>query len=176
MKKFLILILTTLVFAVADAQIFTQKEIRDKFDDVVSKREIKTLITKNDTAIIIEEKGKEAVTYLIENCAKSLFMGSKDNIVRLVNNVYGYQEGWWVILEKDIKDYLLDISALSNEEDDSKRHDLISKLVEKYCNFITHRVVTDQFGTKLLYECCLIEKISKNGNYERIIYGRYYSH
>ena len=46
MKKFLILILTTLVFAVANAQIFTQKEIRDKFDDVVSKREIKTLITK----------------------------------------------------------------------------------------------------------------------------------
>ena len=98
MKKFLILILTTLVFAVADAQIFTQKEIRDKFNDVVSKREIKTLITKNDTAIIIEEKGKEPVTY------KVLFEfdsnGSEDNIVRLVNNVYGYEKSWIVVLDR----------------------------------------------------------------------------
>ena len=91
MKKFLILILTTLVFAVADAQIFTQKTIRDKFDDVVSKREIKTLITKNDTAIIIEEKGKEPVTFKILNENESMSMGSKDNIVQLVGNVYGCQ-------------------------------------------------------------------------------------
>ena len=170
MKKFLILILTTLVFAVADAQIFTQKEIRDKFDDIVSEREIKTLITKNDTAIIIEEKGKEAVTYLIENCAKSLFMGSKDNIVRLVNNVYGYQEGWWVILEKDIKDYLLDISALSNEEDDSKRDALRRKLIEKYYYCITHRVVTDEYGLQFLSEYYWIQKASFNGKNERTIY------
>ena len=172
MKKFLILILTTLVFAVADAQIFTRKTIRDKFDDVVSKREIKTLITKNDTAIIIEEKGKKSVTYLILSEIET--MGSKDNIVQLVGNVYGYEKEWVVILEKDVKDYFLDISALSNEEDDSKRHDLISKLVEKYCNFITHRVVTDQFGTKLLYEFCWIEKASMNGNSERTIYSIIY--
>ena len=121
MKKFLILILTTLVFAVADAQIFTQKEIRDKFDDVVSKREIKTLITKNDTAIIIEEKGKEAVTFKILN--EIGFNGNKDNIVQLVGNVYGYEKSWGVILEKDFKDYQ---SAFSNEED-------VSKLIEKYC-------------------------------------------
>lgn len=174
MKKFLILILTALVTVAANAQIFTQKKIRDKFDDVVSKREIKTLITKNDTAIIIEEKGKEAVTYLIVNCAKSLFMGSKDNIVHLVGNVYGYQEAWWVILEKDIKDYFLDISALSNEEDDSKRDDLISKLIEKYCNFITHRVVTDKFGLQFLSEYYWIEKASFNGNNERTIYSKDY--
>ena len=102
MKKFLILILTTLVFAVADAQIFTRKTIRDKFDDVVSKREIKTLITKNDTAIIIEEKGKKSVIYKILN--ESAPMGSKDNIVQLVGNVYGYEKSWVVVLEKDIKE------------------------------------------------------------------------
>ena len=171
MKKFLILILTTLVFAVADAQIFTQKKIRDKFDDVVSKREIKTLITKNDTAIIIEEKGKEPVTFKILNELE--FMGSKDNIVHLVNNVYGYEERWCVILEKDVKDYFLDISALSNEEDDSKRDDLISKLIEKYCNFITHRVVTDKYGLRFLFEHYWIEKPSFNGNNERTIYSKY---
>ena len=172
MKKFLILFLTTLVFTVADAQIFTHKEIKDKFDDVVSECEIKTLITKNDTTFIIEEKGNEPVTYKI--LFESYSEGSKDNIVQLVGNVYGYEEYWCVILEKDIKDYLLDISALCNEEDDSKRHDLISKLVEKYCNFITHRVVTDQFGTKLLYEFCWIEKASMNGNSERTIYSIIY--
>lgn len=89
MKKFLILILTTLVFTVADAQIFTHKQIRDKFDDIVSECDIKTLIEKNDTAFIIEEKGNEPVTYKILNEIE--FKGSKDNIVQLVGNVYGCQ-------------------------------------------------------------------------------------
>ena len=152
MKKFLILFLTTLVTVVANAQIFTHKVVKDKFDDVVSEREIKTLVTKNDTAFIIEEKGNKPVTYKILSEFDST--GSKDNIVRLLGNVYGYEKTWEVVLEKNI----------------------IGSLLDEYRYFITHRVVTDQFGTKLLYECYLIEKISKNGNYERIIYGRYYSH
>lgn len=172
MKKFLILILTALVTVAADAQIFTYKVIRDKFDDVVSECEIKTLITKNDTTFIIEEKGNEPVTYKILFEDES--MGSKDNIVQLVGNVYGYQESWGVILEKDFKDCLLDISALSNEEDNSKRNDLRSKLIEKYCNFITHRVVTRQYDTKLLSEHYWIEKAYQNGNYERTIYSIIY--
>lgn len=171
MKKFLILILTALVTVVADAQIFTQKEIRDKFDDVVSECDIKTLITKNDTAIIIEEKGNEPVTYVIRYPSTLLSVGSKDDIVRLVNNVYGYQECWYVLLEKDIKDYVLDNCTLLIEEDDSKRNDLISKLNEKYYYLITHRVVTDEFGTKLLYEYYWIEKVSFNGHNERTIYS-----
>lgn len=150
MKKFLILFLTTLVTVAADAEIFTHKMIKDKFDDVVSEREIKTLVTKNDTAFIIEEKDNKPVTYNILSEFDST--GSKDNIVRLLGNVYGYEKTWEVALENAIKRYILD----------------------EYRYFITYRVVTDQFGTKLLYECCLIEKISKNGNYERIIYGRYY--
>ena len=89
MKKFLILILTALVTVAANAQIFTHKVIRDKFDDVVSERDIKTLITKNDTAFIIEEKGNEPVTYKILSEIES--EGSKDNIVQLVGNVYGCQ-------------------------------------------------------------------------------------
>ena len=174
MKKFLILFLTTLVFTVADAQIFTYKMIKDKFDDVVSEREIKTLIEKNDTAIIIEEKGNEPVTYITPYYLEMPSVGSKDNIVQLVGNVYGYEECWCVILEKDVKDYFLDISALSNEEDDSKRHDLISKLVEKYCNFITHRVVTTKYGTELLGEYYWIVKASFNGDTERTIYSKDY--
>ena len=149
MKKFLILILATLVTVVAHAQIFTHKMVKDKFDDVVSERDIKTLITKNDTAIIIEEKGNEPVTYVIRYPSTLLSVGSKDDIVRLVNNVYGYQECWYVLLEKDIKDYVLDNCTL----------------------LITHRLVTDEFGTKLLYEYYWIEKVSFNGNNERTIYS-----
>ena len=149
MKKFLILILATLVTVVAHAQIFTHKMVKDKFDDVVSERDIKTLITKNDTAIIIEEKGNEPVTYVIRYPSTLLSVGSKDDIVRLVNNVYGYQECWYVLLEKDIKDYVLDNCTL----------------------LITHRLVTDEFGTKLLYEFYWIEKVSFNGNNERTIYS-----
>ena len=79
MKKFLILILTALVTVAADAQIFTHKEIKDKFDDVVSECDIKTFITKNDTTFIIEEKGNEPVTYKILSEIES--KGSKDNII-----------------------------------------------------------------------------------------------
>ena len=141
MKKFLILILTALVTVAADAQIFTQKVIKDKFDDVVSKREIKALITKNDTAIIIEEKGNEPVTYkvLFEFDSK----GSEDNIVRLVDNVYGYEKSWIVVLDK-------------------------------YRCAITHRVVTDKYGIEFVGEFYWIAKLSKNGNYERIIYSKIY--
>ena len=172
MKKILILILTALVTVVAHAQIFTYKMILNKFDDIVSEREIKTLVEKNDTTFIIEEKGNEPVTYkvLFEFDSK----GSKDNIVQRVGNVYGYQEAWGVILEKYFKDYVLDNGALSNEEDDSKRDDLISKLIEKYCNFITHRVVTDEYGLRFLFEHYWIEKPSFNGNNERTIYSKDY--
>ena len=172
MKKFLILILTTLVFDVADAQIFTHKMILDKFDDVVSECEIKTLITKNDTAIIIEEKGKKPVTFKILNELE--FKGSKDNIVQLVGNVYGYEEYWCVILEKDIKDYFLDYFAMLNETDDSKCHDLISKLIEDYHYIITHRVVTDKYGFQFLSEHYWIEKASMKVINERIIYSKIY--
>ena len=168
MKKFLILILTTLVFAVADAQIFTYKMIKDKFDDIVLEREIKTFVIKNDTAFIIEEKGNKPVTFKILNELE--FKGSKDNIVQLVGNVYGYEENWCVILEKDIKDYFLDYFAMLNEADVSKRHSLISKLIEKYCNYITHRVVTDKYGLQFRSEHYWIQ----NGNNERIIYSKIY--
>ena len=112
-----------------------------KFNDIISKREIKTLITKNDTAIIIEEKGKEPVTY------KVLFEfdsnGSEDNIVRLVANVYGYEKSWIVVLDE-------------------------------YRCAITHRVVTDKYGTEFVGEFYWIAKLSKNGNYERTIYSYFY--
>ena len=44
MKKFLILILTALVTVAANAEIFTHKMIKDKFDDVVLEREVKTTL------------------------------------------------------------------------------------------------------------------------------------
>ena len=117
MKKFLILILTTLLTVAANAQIFTYKMILNKFDDSVLEREIKTRIEKNDTVFIIEEKGNEPVTYITPYYLEMPSVGSKDNIVQLVGNVYGYEKSWGVILEKDFKDYQ---SAFSNEEDVSK--------------------------------------------------------
>ena len=150
MKKFLILILATLVTVAANAQIFTHKEIKDKFDDVVSECEIKTFITKNDTTFIIEEKGNEPVTYKILNEIE--FKGSKDNIVQLVGNVYGYEKTWEVVLEKNT----------------------IGNLLDEYRYFITYRVVTMKYGYKILYEFCWIVKVSKNGNYERTIYSIIY--
>lgn len=150
MKKFLILILTALLTVAADAQIFTHKVVKDKFDDVVSECDIKTIITKNDTTFIIEEKGNEPVTFKTLNEIES--KGSKDNIVQLVGNVYGYEKTWEVVLEKNI----------------------IGSLLDEYRYFITYRVVTMKYGYKILYEFCWIVKVSKNGNYERTIYSIIY--
>ena len=69
--------------------------------------------------------------------------GSEDNIVRLVDNVYGYEKSWIVVLDE-------------------------------YRCAITHRVVTDKYGTEFVGEFYWIAKLSKNGNYERTIYSYFY--
>lgn len=171
MKKFLFLILITLVSVVANAQIFTHKEILDKFDDVVSKRDIKTIIEKNDTAFIIEEKGNKPTVYLIKNYAEYNSMGSKDNIVNLVGNVYGYQECWFVILEKDMLEYLIAYMTVCVEEDENKRASMIAKMLDDYGYWITHRVVTTQYTHELLFEYYWVQKGENNG---RTIYSIYY--
>ena len=169
MKKFLILI--TLVSVVANAQIFTHKEILDKFDDVVSQRDIKTIIEKNDTAFVFEEKGKKPTVYLIKNYAEFNSMGSKDNIVNLVGNVYGYQECWFVILEKDKPQYEQAYMSAIMENDKNKRMSIIEKMINDYGYYIVHRVVTTQYTHQFLSEYYWVQKGENN---ERTIYSRDY--
>lgn len=92
MKRFLIICILACVSIISNAQpslIFTRKIIFDKFDDVVFDENIKTLVTIYSDAIFIEEKGDCPVELKVGDIVD--VRGDKDNIVKLYDNIYGYQ-------------------------------------------------------------------------------------
>lgn len=92
MKRFLIICILACVSIISNAQpslIFTRKIIFDKFDDVVFDENIKTLVTIYSDAIFIEEKGDYPVELKVGDIVD--VKGDKDNIVKLYDNIYGYQ-------------------------------------------------------------------------------------
>ena len=170
MKKILLLLLLIVPF-VANAQsyILTKKIVMDKFNDILLDRDQKTIVTKTDSTFVIEEKGRKPVTYRILNYADFNSMGDKDNIVNLVDNVYGYQECWAVILESDVPGYNTEYASLIFEPDKEKRQKGIEKLIERFCYYITRRVVTTQSVHYILGQHIWIQKGDNNG---RTIYSR----
>ena len=156
---------------VANAQsyILTKKTVLDKFDDVFLERDQKTIVTKTDSTFVIEEKGKEPVTYRILNYAEYNSKGDKDNIVNLVDNVYGYQECWAVILESDVPEYNTEYTSLIFESDKEKRNKDIEKLIERFYYYIIHRVVTTQYAHHILGQHIWVQKGDNNG---RTIYSK----
>lgn len=168
MKRFILLFLMGITLS-ANAQIFTHKRVLDKFDDVITDRDQKTIIEQTDSTFIIEEKGKDPVMYVIENLVQQNSMGDKDNIVNLVENVYGYQECWCVILASDALNYQNDYLNCILEKDETKRMKDIEKMVDKYCYYITRRVVTTQYTHDYIAEHVWVQKGDKNG---RTIYSK----
>ena len=170
MKKILLLLLLIVPFvAHAQSYILTNKTVVDKFDDIISNREQKTIVTKTDSTFVIEEKGRKPVTYRILNYVDFNSKGDKDNIVNLVDNVYGYQECWAVILESDVPGYNTEYASLIFEPDKEKRQKGIEKLIERFCYYITRRVVTTQSVHYILGQHIWIQKGDNNG---RTIYSR----
>ena len=171
MKRFTIITWMFIMAFVANAQsyILTKKMVVDKFNDILLDRDQKTIVTKTDSTFVIEEKGKEPVTYRILNYAEYNSKGDKDNIVNLVDNVYGYQECWAVILESDVIEYDTEYASLIFEPDKEKRQKGIEKLIERFCYYITRRVVTTQSVHYILGQHIWIQKGDNNG---RTIYSR----
>ena len=190
MKK----VLTTLFFLhlftlVSNAQIYTSVAYYDKFDDVIKKEQRKTLIEKTDTTITIEEKGKAPVVYYILEQEELLTKGSKGNIVNLIDNVYGYQEGWRLVrydlLDQYLKTYAkvivdcitdqIEDESKDESERDAEIHEKVSVL-KHYWIYATHRTVTTQYTGSYLTEIFWLEdeenedRLGKGVN--RIIYER----
>ena len=98
MKKFITTSLIAFWALAMSAQgIYTRVRKYDKFDDVVYEKTIKTLITKTYGKIIFETKGSKPVEYYYEE--DSWFadhIGSRDSVVNLVNDVYGYEDRYSV--------------------------------------------------------------------------------
>lgn len=139
MKKVISIIAFWLSILTSNAQLFTSIRHYDKFDDVVKSEVHKTLITKTDTTFVIEEKGRKPKVYYILNLSTSS-RGSKDNIINLVNNVYGYELVWCVIKDED-KDRYFDEYGKALRVESENRKDAISKLA-KYWLFIVDRVIS----------------------------------
>ena len=170
MKKILLLLLFIVPFAAnAQSYILTKKRVLDKFDDVLLERDQKTIVSKTDSTFVIEEKGRKPVTYRILNYVDFNSKGDKDNIVNLVDNVYGYQECWTVILESDAQGYFTEYTRLVLETDKEKLQKGIEKLIERFCYYITRRVVTTQSVNYILGQHIWIQKGDNNG---RTIYSR----
>ena len=164
MKKIILLLLLVVPF-VANAQsyILTKKTVLDKFDDVLLERNQKTIVTKTDSTFVIEEKGKEPVTYVISEFVSDFTVGNKDNIVNLVENLYGYEEWWCVTLSSDYEAYRNEYLSCSLETDEDKRMKDINKIVDKYCYYINRRVVTTQYTHRILGQYFCIRKRDNKG-------------
>lgn len=86
MKRCILLIVLILIQSITvSAQIFTKKIVCDKFDDVLSLKNQKTLLSQNDSTITIEEKGCRKIAYRILGLVEENCHGSESNIVQLTD-------------------------------------------------------------------------------------------
>ena len=171
MKKILFSLLLFLSGIVSYAQIYTKVEILDKFDDVIKTEQRKTLVTFTDSTIIVEEKGKKPAVYCILNEVAAGTLGSKDDIVNLVGNVYGFQTAWCVVREDMMEKYH---EAYRNFLLDGTDNNL--KKVQYFWLFATHRTITTQFTQSYMGELFWVtdenneDKLGKGVN--RIVYSK----
>lgn len=129
MKKiFIILILSFMTFFL-DAQIYTSIIYLDKFDDEIKVENVKTIVEKTGSTFVVETKGKEPVEYVcvMNNVLNSA--GSDDETVNLLDNVYGFQESWYVMTRDDFNKWK-DVGTLS---------------AGQFLLTIVHRVIKSQY-------------------------------
>lgn len=108
MKKFIATSLIAFWALAMSAQsvqsIYTNVRKYDKFDDVIYKKDIKTLVTKADDKIVFETKGRKPVEYYyFDNDLFAVHDGSRDSVVNLVNGIYGYEDRYDVFPEDTVE-------------------------------------------------------------------------
>lgn len=159
MKKFLIIILSLLL----ECQLFGQSRIYskikylDKFDDEVKIENIKTIVERTDSTFVVETKGKEPIEYVcvMNNIFNSA--GSDDETINLFDNVYGYQESWYVMTREDF----------------NKWRDTGNLSAGQFLLTIVHRVIKTQYTHDFVSDLFWIqddENIKLGRNINRIIY------
>ena len=129
MKKILLCFLFSFVCIISNAQIYNTIKYLDKFDDVIKQENVKTLVTETDSTFIFETKGRKPKIYYILEIDEDSFIGDADenNHERLVNNIFGYQESYFVSDIPYNKFIILD-------EDEQKKHffTLVHRVISRY--------------------------------------------
>ena len=124
-----------------------------------------------DSTFVIEEKGKQPIIYRILNVVDAGTCGSKDNIVNLVDDVYGYETSWCLVKEDMIgkysEAYFNYVVTPSNDN---------MNILKSFWIFAVNRVITTQYTGSFLGECFWLkdelnnDRLGKNIN--RIVYSR----
>ena len=140
MKKTLFLLLLMLSALAVNAQgLYTTVLKYDKFDDQISKRMVKTLISVGDSLITIETKGSSPVEYYV--IAGPIPTGSKSDPVELVDGVYGYQIDYFCVPFDERDDLFEELSKITEPDTESSM-----ALAMKYSFVqITLRIVTYKY-------------------------------
>lgn len=159
----------------ANAQgLYTKIKKYDKFDDVVWEKTVKTLITKTDSTIVIETKGQKPEKYLIIGDEPfASFTGSRDNIVNLVANVYGYQSDYLCFhptFNEELKAKYEKMTKGNNgeEPDEEKRVKFILDEILKFPR-ITFRTIS-RYSFEFEYDTDMAWILYQDGS--RIIYSK----
>ena len=122
MKKLIAITFVLMCALTVSAQtIYSSIEKYDKFDDVIWKKKLKTLIIKTDSSIIVETKGQAPVEYLMLGGKPLILKGSKDSIVNIAADLYGYEELYVVFTKDDFvnkRRQIIDENRNSGEKSD----------------------------------------------------------
>lgn len=181
MKRGVFLFLFLFVAFIVKAQgIYTKVTKYDKFDDVVSSIDIKTLINKNESKITIETKGQKQEEYIYYNDNYlSTHIGRRDSLSNLVENIYGFEDQYYIFPKDTVDQVLNDVLELSRKNglpDSLMTYDLMKGLVKLslvaklvYAPTITFRTIS-KYEHLFEYETDLVWIRFKDGS--RIIYSK----
>lgn len=179
MKRIFLSFAMIIWVAICFAQgIYTKVTKYDKFDDVVSEKVIKTLITKTDTTFIVETKGQEPVEYrYIDNPFFSAHVGRRDSLVNIVADVYGYEDQYIAITEDVRNEVIAEVQKQIEDLPDSlvfeEKINMLAalKLMEKIDELPTITVRTiSRYNFTYEYDTDLFWIKFKDGS--RIIYTK----
>ena len=124
-KKIVCLSLLFFVTLFANAQtqrLYNAIVKKDKFDDVIWRKNAKTLVTKTDTTFIVETKGQKPVEYgyiSVEPFYKRV--GSKDSLISFAKDVYGFDHQYVVMTRDVVKQLGKEMVSGYKEMPDSQR-------------------------------------------------------
>lgn len=165
MKRIISIFLFSCCAILTNAQVYNYKKVYDKFDDIVSQNQQKTLVqwTTIDSIsapiLSIEEKGKEPI-YLICFVNSEHKLGDKEDLTTFASDVYGFQTSWKVIELNAFKKWL-------NTESEEEKENIITN----FCYEVVHRVISStRFSFNYETEVLCIQHIFDNEN--RIIYTK----
>lgn len=132
MKKALLILSMLVISIMANAQgVYTSVTKMDKFDDVVWKKQVKTLISITDSTIVIETKGQKAEEY----CFFEEFttqVGSREKPANIVSDVYGYEIQYLTVKRSVIDDHNLKAQKFKNINDSIARVDGVAALLRNF--------------------------------------------